>query len=463
MVAAPDAVLEARVRAALAVAGTGPRWGLVVAAEDGTEVIAIAPDERFVPASNTKVFTTAAAMATLPMDAPDTSGARVRLSPRPGRAPDVVLSGHGDARLSSAADCVVDCLATLADAVAARVRVVGNVVGDDTAFPDQRWSAGMSWNNMATRSGTAVSALTMDDDELVLTVTPGQPGRGATIAGSGYYRIDNQTVTAGVGTLGHDRMPGSDTVRVEGAIAPAAAPATLRIAVEDPAHHAAWTLAAMLRARGVRVTGAVVARHRPVDASDDSDRRGSIAPRPPEPAALARLTPPPLGVGLRVINKFSQNVHAELLLRRMGTLAGTGSVADGLAVVRGVIAAAGVPRVAFDLSDGSGMSTYNRISPRGMVTFLRWVGRQPWGEAWFATLPIGGVDGTLARRFRDTPLAGRIMAKTGSLSGTTALAGRMTAASGRALIVAAYANDVPEGVSASAAMDAALVVIAAAH
>jgi D-alanyl-D-alanine carboxypeptidase/D-alanyl-D-alanine-endopeptidase (penicillin-binding protein 4) len=219
----------------------------------------------------------------------------------------------------------------------------------------------------------------------------------------------------------------------------------------------------MLRVRGVRVAGAVVARHRPADASDDPGRRGSIAPRPPEPAALARLTPPPLGEGLRVINKDSQNVHAELLLRRMGTLSGTGSVADGLAVVRGVIARAGVPRVAFDLSDGSGMSTYNRVSPRGMVTFLRWVGRQPWGKAWFATLPIGATDGTLARRFRDTPLAGRISAKTGSLNGTTALAGRMTAASGRTLIVAAYANDIPEGVSAASAMDAALNLIAAAN
>ena len=81
--------------------------------------------------------------------------------------------GRGDAMLSSADDCKTDCLQTLADAVAARTRHVRNIVGDDSWFPDERWSPGMSWNNIQSRYGTGVSALTLDDNELVVKLAPG--------------------------------------------------------------------------------------------------------------------------------------------------------------------------------------------------------------------------------------------------------------------------------------------------
>jgi D-alanyl-D-alanine carboxypeptidase/D-alanyl-D-alanine-endopeptidase (penicillin-binding protein 4) len=106
------------------------------------------------------------------------------------------------------------------------------------------------------------------------------------------------------------------------------------------------------------------------------------------------------------------------------------------------------------------MSTYNRVSPRGVVTLLRWASAQPWGAAWRATFPIGGVDGTLARRFRGTALEGHVFAKTGTLNATNAISGYLIARSGRTLIFSFYANDVPDGVSATPAMDAALVLIA---
>jgi D-alanyl-D-alanine carboxypeptidase/D-alanyl-D-alanine-endopeptidase (penicillin-binding protein 4) len=120
-----------------------------------------------------------------------------------------------------------------------------------------------------------------------------------------------------------------------------------------------------------------------------------------------------------------------------------------------------VPRAAWDFSDGSGMSTYNRIAPRGTVTLLRWIAVQPWGAAWRSTLPVGGVDGTLSRRFRGTPLEGRIFAKTGTINASFALSGYMIAASGRTLTFSILANDVPEDSKATEAMDSALAMIAA--
>jgi D-alanyl-D-alanine carboxypeptidase/D-alanyl-D-alanine-endopeptidase (penicillin-binding protein 4) len=171
--------LQQRVNAQLGTASLGTRFGLVVLDPDGRELIAINPTDRFIPASNTKLFTTAAAFATLSgLDQPDTAGgAAVRIEEAGRGARDVVLVGGGDARLSSAADCVTNCLAALADAVAARARRVRHVIGDDTLFPDQRWSPGMSWNNIVTGYGTGVSALTLDDNEIRVRVTAAAAGQ----------------------------------------------------------------------------------------------------------------------------------------------------------------------------------------------------------------------------------------------------------------------------------------------
>ncbi|MBW6533066.1 D-alanyl-D-alanine carboxypeptidase/D-alanyl-D-alanine-endopeptidase [Sphingomonas sp. RRHST34] len=437
----------------------GTRLGLLVVDADGRELVAERADERFVPASNAKLFTAAAAFATLDLAAPDAAGgATVRLEGR-----DVVLAGHGDARLSSAPDCRVDCLAELARAVAARTRVVRDVIGDDTAFPDERWPAGMSWNNMAGRYGTAISALTVDDNVVAVTVTPGaRDGAAATVRGDGYYRLDSRVVTGGTrASLGATRLPGSDLLRIVGTI-PAGAPTTLAVAVDDPAHRAAWRLAALLRAAGVRVTGRVAVRHRSLSDADDPARRGGVpVARTPEPAALARLTPPPLADDLRATMKASQNLHAELLLRRVGAVRGSGSVADGQAAVRAMLDRAGVARAATEFADGSGMSSYDRITPRAAVALLRWTQAQPWGAAFRDTLPVGAVDGTLARRFAGTPLAGKVFAKTGSLNAANALSGFLVAASGRTLTFSALANDMADDASATRAIDRALVEIAA--
>lgn len=461
---APAFSLRQRVEAKLAEAGPGTRFGLVVATQDGRELVAIAPDGRFIPASNTKIFTTAAAFEMLgDLHSPDLSaGAFVRLRPAGRGAPDVVLVGRGDARLSSAPDCIANCLAELADAVAAKVRVVRDVIGDDSHFPDERWSLGMSWNNIPTRSGTAVSALTLDDNELALRVAPGRPGDRPKAEVAAYYSVDNRAVTVGEGKadLTVERLPGSAVVRLTGIVPAGAASELVRLGIDDPAHYAAWRLKGMLEERGVRVTGAVRARHRPAVPAKYPAAGASPDVAAGDADALARATPGPLAEDLRLTSKVSQNVHAELLLRRIGRRQGTGSVADGLSAARAMIERAGVPRWAYDLSDGSGMSTYNRVTPRGTVTFLRWLAGRPWGAEWRATLPVGGIDGTLARRFRGTGLQGRIFAKTGTLHGTNALSGYMLARSGQTLVFSVFANDVPEESSVTAIMDQALELIA---
>jgi D-alanyl-D-alanine carboxypeptidase/D-alanyl-D-alanine-endopeptidase (penicillin-binding protein 4) len=442
--------LEDRVLAVLRSQGAGTRFGIVVAGGDGREVLAINADDRFVPASNTKMFTTAAVFDTLfNLDRPDDAGGTALQM----EGEDVVLDGRGDARLSSAPDCARDCLVTLADAVMRERRQVRDVIGDDSLFADERWSPGMSWNNIPTASGTGISALSIDDNEARLIVTPAaMPGAPPMVAGDGYFTIENRATTVAAGqpaVLGIDRLPMERRVRLSGTVAVGAEPRTLRLGIDDPAHYAAWRLAELLRRGGVRVTGTIRVRH-----------REPAAPGPSR-ADLTRLSAPPLIDVLRMTNKDSQNLYAELLLRRVGLSKGVGSLAGGLTAIDTVMAKAGVPRWSYDFADGSGMSSYNRVTPRAALALLRWTVTQPWGAAWRATLPIGGIDGTLARRFKGTPLEGRIFAKTGSLDKANALAGFMTAASGATLTFAIYAADMPQSASATKTIDAALNVIAA--
>ncbi|QXQ08224.1 D-alanyl-D-alanine carboxypeptidase/D-alanyl-D-alanine-endopeptidase [Sphingosinicellaceae bacterium] len=456
--------LQTDIEAMLAKGPAGTRYGLVVSTLDGTELLAIAPDERFIPASNTKMFTTATAYADLValQQAAMGTGVRLALEHNP---PDVVLYGRGDASLSSRPGCTTNCLQTLADAVAAKTRQVGDVIGDDSWFPTEPWGQGMSWNNIQSRYGTGISALTLDDNEMAMMVTPGSFGATPGIAASAYYRIDNRIVTvAGASnTITAERAPNNNLVRLAGTIGAQSKAVTLYFSIDDPAYYAAWRMRDLLRDRGVRVTGDVGTGHRLLGPSDDPAVRSGAPPaRPPLPDMLMELPAPSLAADMSVTNKQSQNLHAELLLRRIARQAGSGSVADGRAAVRKMMAQAGIAAESYTLADGSGMSSYNRITPRTAASLLVWIARQPWGEAWRKTLPIAGEDGTLRGRFKGTILNSKLFAKTGSLNAARALSGYLTSKSGRILIFSALANDMPDGTDgqASAAVDEALVAVA---
>lgn len=448
----------------------GTRWGLLAVTADGETVAEMRADDRFIPASNTKIFVTASVFARLDgLDAPGIDGTSVRLEAEAERTPDVVLVGAGDPLLGDGPMCVETCLSELADAVAARTGRVDDVIGDDRLFPDERWGPGWSWEDLQTSFGTAVSALTVNDNIVVLEVTPGgsagDPVQAAWKASDDLLVLDNQAVTVadGEGHLRLERQPGSGLVRLYGRMRVGSAAVALRVGIDDPAETAALRFRRLLEQRGVVVEGEVRARHRPLAPADPPGARtGPVEPVGAAGVEVARLARRPLILSLQRIGKSSQNLHAELMLRRLGALEGTGSRADGLAVVEAEMAEAGVARGAYDLHDGSGMSVYNRVSPRATAEFLRWTLRQPWGEAWRATLPVGGRDGTLARRFVGTPLEGKIFAKTGSLNGVNALAGFLTTASGRTLVFAVYANDRPSTAgSATEVMDRMLVALAA--
>jgi D-alanyl-D-alanine carboxypeptidase/D-alanyl-D-alanine-endopeptidase (penicillin-binding protein 4) len=156
---------------------------------------------------------------------------------------------------------------------------------------------------------------------------------------------------------------------------------------------------------------------------------------------LATHTSHPIIEDIVVTNKVSQNLHAELLLRLLGKAIGSdGSFEQGTRVVRQFLVGAGVNDADFFLYDGSGMSANDRIAPRALTQLLAYASHQSWGPAWRDSLPIAGIDGTLAGRFRESPLKGHLWAKTGTLKEVNALSGYLTAASGQTLAFSVIVN-----------------------
>ena len=475
--------LRANVEAALANPDqTGIRWGMVVADMDGTERFVLNGDNRFVPASNTKIITTLASYHHLEaLSAPALNpGTRVVLEPGPeGAPPNLILVGGGDAMLSDAPDCAAHCLAELADLVAAQgVTEIGHVIGDDSFFPFERWGVGWGLEDVTFYYGTAISALSLNDNLVWVDVTPGPtPGAPAEAAwreGDVVFALTNQIMTGAADSrrqLRIERFPGGDELRLYGAIPAGASPVSLRLAIENPAEIAAQRFADQLGARGITVAG-VKTRHReltladePPNPDDPSLEAVAIVQRLPAAIVpLAHLPGSPLRESVKRISKDSETLHADIALRRLGRLEGTGSRTYGVAALERFLEEAGLPETAYAVHGGSGLSAYNRISPRAMVQVLAFAAQQDWFEDWRADQPIGGMDGTLDWRFKGTILEGKIFAKTGTLNGTNALSGMMIAASGRPLLFSIFANDRPATTrSAVPEMDAALVRIAEAY
>ena len=465
------ASLSDRAAASLRAPGLeGVHWGLVVTTLEGRELIAINPDDRFLPASNTKLITVAAAFHRFgDMTRSDPAfGTSIRLITGEGAPPSLFLVGAGDPSLIDAPDCTHDCLSDLANAVMLNgVKQVETVIADETLYPREPWPPGWNQDDMVTRSGAPVSALTVNSNELTLVVSPGSeagaPGEISYREGPELYDINNHvdTIAANSALETHvlaERIPGDVDIRVYGRIRVGDMPVNLPVSVHDTAWAAGMRFQLLLEARGIAVTDGIEARYRPLKLFDDTATEFT-SPRPG--IEIARLVPPPLIEDVTFLMKQSQNLHAELLLRRIGLVEGDGSREAGLKQVEAMLTEIGIPRWSWDLSDGSGMSTYNRVTPRAVTQLLRWTAQQPWSETFRATLPIGGVDGTIRRRFIGTSLEGRIFAKTGTLMGTNALSGFMTTTSGKTLIFSAYANNRPSGAPpAIDALDATLVTIA---
>jgi D-alanyl-D-alanine carboxypeptidase/D-alanyl-D-alanine-endopeptidase (penicillin-binding protein 4) len=430
-------------------------WGVqVLDLEKGASLFELNSNHFFVPASNTKLFTTALALVRLGPDhrfyttvvaeaPPDASG---RL------AGDLRLVGGGDPLLSARTvpyqkgPTVGNPLQAIEDLAAQVVsrgvrRIAGDVVGDDTAYLWAPYPEGWAQNDALWEYGAPVSALTINDNAVSLTIRPSGLILSPALE---YYVIDNRLR---VGPqlerrIRLERLPGARQLRLWGTLpAGSSAEAQLLLAIDDPALYAAYALSDALTRRGVAISGRPVARHRFANEVLDLTTGPAASPAA-SGVELARRSSPPLVELLRIIDKVSQNLHAELVLREVARLRrNIGSREAGLEELRQFLTEAAIEETSYRIEDGSGLSRLNLVTPDTVARLLAHMYRSPHRDAWLSLLPIGGEDGTLASRFDGNPEARRIRAKTGTVSHVSALAGYVESRSRGLLAFSILANN----------------------
>jgi serine-type D-Ala-D-Ala carboxypeptidase/endopeptidase (penicillin-binding protein 4) len=464
-------------------------WGVdVVDLETGKALYSENSDQLFLPASNAKLFTTAAALA---IAGPDyrfrtTVEAEGKIDTNGRLLGDLVILGRGDPNISGRVlpyalktqrlPPHTQILEEMADQVTRNgLKIVdGDVIGDDTFYAFERYAEGWAWDDLQWIDGAPVSALTFNDNVIFVNVLPGEHAGDKAVVTvepeTGYYELDNRVVTSSVGVtkrVGIHREPGSKKIVLWGSLPLGDAGMKEPMSIEDPAEFVAELFRTMLERRGITIRGKARARHgegaeffdqqiaHPNVPTTEAPPSSANCPmcsamKQQEPSGLnvpsnkvlAEHFSGPLLDDIRVTNKVSENLHAELALRLAGKLRGYGgSFEGGVAAVKQFLLQAGLKEDEFTFLDGSGLSRRDLITPAATVQLLIYAARQPWGAAFEESLPVSGVDGSLADRFQNTPAAGLIHAKTGSLSHVNALSGYGQTEKGRRFVFSIFCND----------------------
>jgi D-alanyl-D-alanine carboxypeptidase/D-alanyl-D-alanine-endopeptidase (penicillin-binding protein 4) len=334
----------------------------------------------------------------------------------------------------------------------------GDVVADDSYFAFERYGEGWSQDDLVWAEGAPVSALTINDNVIFVNILPGtHPGDKAFISlvpFGGYYSIDNRLMTTPAGTgrkIYINREPGSTQLTLWGTMAMDDPGANEGLAIDDPAEFAATLFRHLLEVRGIAIYGKQRTRHTElaslstftstVIASSRGGDEHSLT-TPAGPLVLAEYQSAPLSQDIQVINKVSQNLHAEILLRLLGREKGTGgTVQAGLEVLRGFLNNAGIAGDDYAFYDGSGLSRQNLVTPHAVVELLHFAAAQPWGQEFRDSLPAAGVDGSLADRCKNLDPQAHVYAKTGALGGVKTLSGYVVTAKGEQIAFSILTNN----------------------
>src|SRR5712692_4045840 len=415
------------------------------------------------PASNMKLYTVAAALDRLTPDYHFITSVYAKEKPDKGTIKgDLIVYGRGDPSIAARFNNgdYFKGINDLADRIVAAgvKRVRGDLVGDESYFNGAPLGSGWEWEDLQWSYGAQVSALTVNDNAIDLTVKPAEKVGAPCVITSGppatFMTIANRATTSARGSksdLQVYRGLGANTLEISGSLPLGDNGFSGSVAIPDPALAFVTMLRDALIKRGVKIDGRV----RTIDARSGA----SIVPNPlivsapatsprPLPFEIASTQSPPFSLIAANTLKPRQNLYTEIILRTLGKTTSTNPSQTnedaGLIVVRNFLREATASESDLALNDGSGLSRNDMITANATVQLLTFMSKHRYFAAFRDALPIAGVDGTLRTRMRGTPAEGNLRAKTGSLSSVASLSGYVTTAAGEHLVFSMMLNNYPD-------------------
>jgi len=420
----------------------GSQVGLVVRdATTGETLYDRNGSNRYVPASNTKFFSSTAAMDTLGPDFRFHTDVLATAPVRGGKLDgDLYLKGYGDPTALEA-----DYIGLAKQVAGSGIRrIKGDLIADDTYFDSDRLGDTWSADDEPYYYSAQISALTLapdtdyDSGTAIVQSLPGSaagaPVKLTQVPANGVLKLVNTATTGPAGsanTLTIERDHGTNVVRATGSVPLGSTVGTEWVTVWEPQLYAADVFKRALAAQGVKVDGRIKTAATPVDKARQLARDESMT----------------VGELLTPFMKLSNNMHAETLVKAMGAVASaSGTWPAGLDIVTDYAKSVGVDTSTIRLNDGSGLSRKVNVTAKSVTDLLIGVRQEPWFQQWYQALPIAGnadrfVGGTLRSRMRNTPAMNNLHGKTGSLTGVTALSGYVTTKDGRLLVFSMISNN----------------------
>lgn len=385
------------------------RWGISIQTLASAQNLYSQDAQKyFIPASNAKLLTTAAALQRLG------SQFQIRTSVY-GSGDNLQIVGRGDPSFTNTQ------LQALVQQLSRRgIRQVNQLIavdGDRTAVVDPTWE----WEDVQADYGAPFGNYILNRNAVELKLLPQQIGQPLRVqwtdpAEAVWWQVENETVTVATGeTTSVNRNLKGTVLQITGNLSVDAEPQSVNLAVVEPTEHF------LRHFRRTLANASIITQQLVVTRSSQENWQ-----------ELAAVTSPPLAQLLIETNQNSNNLYAEAILRAIATTRDT-----GLEVVSNTLTTLGIDPHTYVLADGSGLSRHNLISPEALVQTLRVMASS---QVYRSSLPVAGVSGTLASRFQNTSAQGVVQAKTGSMSGIAALSGYLNNTSYEPLIFSILVN-----------------------
>ncbi|NQV72694.1 D-alanyl-D-alanine carboxypeptidase/D-alanyl-D-alanine-endopeptidase [bacterium] len=424
----------------------------------------------FIPASNTKLYTTSAALDLLGPDFRyETSVWTDGVIKNGTLEGNLFVKGSGDPVIGGRFNGgdITRQFRDWADSLKAKGvnSIHGSIIGDDNAFDDQALGYGWQWDDLDFWYAAETGALSFNDNCVDFELIAQAENMPAEMKWepmmTTFVSATNQTRTVAAGspiTEGYRRLPDSNAF-VLSSLVPVGRTDFESLTVKNPTLYFVHVLREVLLKEGISIQG---------EAVDMDDL--AVAPSY-ENGFLFSTFSPPFSDIVRVLNKNSQNLYAEQLLKTIAKEAPVsgytpGSAAMGVARAKKLFGLAGIDTLRIQLVDGSGLARQNLVTSDMTMNLLLYMAHHPDPEvtrAFIDSLPIGGVDGTLSSRMKGTPAENNARAKTGTLGNAIALSGYVTTASGKQLAFSIMANHFVESSRGPRNVQDAIVALLAAY